>query len=139
MCRIFSGLLALAVCCFAFASAAQADNSRPPQESPPQRPTQPQPPQPKKEPSIHGTWLGYLNIAGTKVKVTSTLREDGTYKSVMENGDYVAVEKGKYTYSDGVLNTEPEGGFAGTFTVTFEDKDTIKVKGGGISITYKRQ
>lgn len=97
-----------------------------------------QPPRPA-EPSVKGTWVGYWTVAGTKVKLTSTIRDDGTYKCVMENGDYVSVEKGKYTYSDGVLTTEPEGGVIGTYVVTFDGADTMKVKGGGIAVTYKRQ
>lgn len=92
-----------------------------------------------REPSVKGTWVGYLNVAGNKVKFTATLRGDGTYKTVMENGPYVAVEKGKYTYSDGVLETEPSGGFTGTYTVTFEDDKTMTVKGNGLSLTYKKQ
>lgn len=131
--RFFAGLFALAV----FATLAQADSTRPPQERPT---TEPKQPLPKKEPSIHGTWVGYWNPGGgIRVKLTSTIRDDGTYKCVMENGDYVTVEKGKYKYSDGVLNTEPDEGLTGTFTVAFEDKDTIRVKGGGLSIVYKRQ
>jgi hypothetical protein len=51
----------------------------------------------------------------------------------------VAAETGKYKYSDGVLNTEPDGGALGTYTVAFEDKDTIRVKGGGMSLVMKRQ
>src|SRR5262245_26615049 len=120
--RLFAGLVALAVCCPAF-----ADNSRPPQQTPPQGPTPP-PPAPKKEPSIHGTWVGYWTAGGIKIKLTTTIRDDGTYKAVMENSDIVVVEKGNYTYSDGVLNTEPDGGLLGTYVVTFEDKDTMKVK-----------
>lgn len=91
------------------------------------------------EPSIKGTWIGYLNVAGNKVKFTTTIEADGTYKVVMDHLGYIVAEKGKYTYSDGVLETEPDGGANGTFTVKFEDKNTMIVKGGGITITYKRQ
>lgn len=92
------------------------------------------------EPSIHGTWVGYCTpAAGLKVKITSTLKADGSYKTVMENGDYVTVEKGKYTYSDGTLETEPANGQSATFTVKWENKNTMVVKGGGLNITYKRQ
>jgi hypothetical protein len=94
---------------------------------------------PEREPSIVGTWEGTLTIVDTKVKVTTTFRADGTYKTVMENGNYVSVEKGKYTYADEVLTTEPEGGLTGTFTVKFDGANTATFKGGGISITCKRK
>lgn len=94
---------------------------------------------PEREPSIVGTWEGTLTIVDTKVKVTTTFRADGTYKTVMENGNYVSVEKGKYTYADEVLTTEPEGGLTGTFTVKFDGANTATFKGGGVSITCKRK
>lgn len=93
----------------------------------------------KEEPSIHGTWLGTWTVVGDlKVKLTSTIRKDGTYRVLSDNSGIITVERGTYKYSDGVLETEPEGGTTGTFTVEFLDKDTIKVKGGGVTITYKR-
>jgi hypothetical protein len=91
------------------------------------------------EPSIVGVWQGELNLANQKWKVTTTLRANGTYKSVMEYGGHVVADKGTYKYADGILTTEPEGGFTATFTVTFVNDDTIKVKGSGLSLTYKRQ
>lgn len=92
------------------------------------------------EHSVHGTWVGYWTpVAGVKVKLTSTLKADGSYKVVTENGDYVTVEKGKYTYADGTLETEPANGQSATFTVKWENKNTMVVKGGGLTVTYKRQ
>jgi hypothetical protein len=91
------------------------------------------------EPSVKGTWVGYLNVAGNKVKFTTTLRADGTYKTVMEYAAYISVEKGKYTYSDGVLETEPDSGITGTYTVKFDGNNMMTVKGAGLSLTYKRQ
>lgn len=92
-----------------------------------------------REPSVVGTWEGYWTVAGTKVKITTTFRVEGAYKTVLENGDYVSVEKGKYTYSDGVLTTEPEGGVIGTYTVKFDGPNTATFKGGGISLTAKKK
>ena len=105
-----------------------------------QQPTRPVAQQrPQEEPSIHGTWVGYWTVAGSKVKIISTLRADGSYKTVSEYGNEVSAELGKYTYKDGILTTEPEGGLISIYTVKFDDKDTITVKGRGIVIVLKRQ
>lgn len=91
------------------------------------------------EPSIVGTWKGDVSLGGTKWKVTTTYRANGTYRSIMEYLDHIIASKGTYTYADGVLTTEPEDGIPTTFTITFVDDDTVRAKGGGFTITYRRQ
>jgi len=145
MSRTFAGLAVMFAHIAILVGTAQGNSQQLPTGTAQPRSDEVKQPAPKKdppkkdEPSIHGTWVGYWTIVNTKVKFISTLRPDGTYKTIMESGDYVTVEKGKYTYSDGTLETEPESGLIGTFTVTFEDRNTMKVKGGGLAITYKRQ
>jgi hypothetical protein len=144
MSRTFAGLITLLVPISLLASTGKgtalplpANAGAPRTEARDETPKK-EPPK-KEEPSIHGTWVGYWTVINTKVKFISTLRPDGTYRTIMESGDYVTVERGKYKYSDGTLETEPESGVSTTFTVTFEDKNTMRVKGGGLAITYKRQ
>lgn len=91
------------------------------------------------EPSIVGVWQGELTMGPQRWKITTTFRADGNYKTVMVYANYVMADKGTYTYSDGVLKTEPEGGRPGTFDVTFIDDNTMKLRGQGFSVTYKRQ
>ncbi|MFO0799598.1 MAG: hypothetical protein U0804_19175 [Gemmataceae bacterium] len=102
------------------------------------KPKQPDAPK-KDEPSLKGTWKGEVLLATTKWKVASTFRDDGTYKTVMTYANRVMADTGTYKYVDGILTTEPEGGVIGTFTVTFDNKDTMKLKGNGFSITFKRE
>jgi hypothetical protein len=111
--------------------------AQPPAE-PRQPPTPPDTPK-KVEPPIVGTWKGEVILGGTRWKLTTTLRADKTYKTVMEYGNYVVADKGTYKYSDGILTTEPEGGLIATFTVTFVDKNTMKLKGEGFAVTLKRE
>ena len=62
------------------------------------------------EPSIVGTWAGKLTQQGVTTTITVTLKADGTYKTVYNLGNVVVAETGKYTYKDGILTVEPEGG-----------------------------
>jgi hypothetical protein len=119
--RTLTALLAAVAVNLALASSASADEPR------------------RADPSIKGTWVGHFTVVEVKVKITATFKADGKYKSVMENGNYVTVETGTYTYSDGVLKTEPEGGLTSTFTVKFDGENTATFKGAGLSITCKRQ
>jgi hypothetical protein len=98
-----------------------------------------QPPREDDEPSVVGTWVGEINLANQKWKVTSTFRANGTYTSHMEYLGHVIASRGTYTFADGILTTEAEGGVTTTFTVTFIDEDTAKIKGGGFTVTYRRQ
>lgn len=91
------------------------------------------------EPSVVGTWNGQLSLGGVTYDVTTTLRADGTYRSFSRWANYVNAETGKYTYRDGVLKTEPEGGFINTWEVTFDGPNKMKAVGGGLSISYRRQ
>lgn len=119
-------------------AAATATASVPGLSAQDTKPKQPDAPK-KDEPTLKGTWKGELLLVTTKWKVTSTFRDDGTYKTVMTYANRVMADTGTYKYADGILTTEPEGGVIGTFAVTFDNKDTMKLKGNGFSITFKRE
>jgi hypothetical protein len=92
-----------------------------------------------KGPSIVGTWTGKMNTQGLITNITVTLRADGTYKTVYNTDNVVVADTGKYTFKDGVLHAEPDGGTIVQFEVTFNGNDQMTVKGAGYSITYQRK
>ncbi len=121
----FTALLALVAFTIAFANSATGQE---PKKLPPKN----------DEPSIHGTWVGSMTLAGQKYQLESTFRADGTYKTIVELNNIVVAEKGTFEYEDQLLTVKSEGS-SSSYTVTFEDKNTMRLKGKGFVISYKKR
>ncbi len=91
---------------------------------------------------IVGVWRGVETVGkavNIKFDLTLNMKPTGQFLLVKQGHGVTSVERGTYTYEDGILNvTGEQCDFAVPFTITWQGQNKFTATGMGRKVTYTK-